>query len=90
MELAYVPSCIRPDVRLTFDQRILSSGCGEKMHYGYLRQFSRICTAWKQDTFLLTTKLTYLRSLLFRQQDGVNSVVRRVYVAISAKLVPTE
>jgi len=39
---------------------------------------------------VLTTKLTHLRSLLFRQQDGVNSVVRRVYLAITAKLVPTE
>jgi len=28
---------------------------------------------------MLTTKVTHLRSLLFRQQDGVNSVVRRVY-----------
>jgi len=28
---------------------------------------------------MLTTKVTHLRSLLFRQQDGVNCVVRRVY-----------
>ena len=28
---------------------------------------------------VLTTKVTHLRSLLFRQQDGVNCVVRRVY-----------
>ena len=28
---------------------------------------------------VLTTKVTHLRSLLFRQQDGVDFVVRRVY-----------
>jgi len=28
---------------------------------------------------VLTTKVTHLRSLLFRQPDGVNCVVRRVY-----------
>jgi len=28
---------------------------------------------------ILTTKVTHLRSLLFRQQDGVNSVVTIVY-----------
>jgi len=38
---------------------------------------------------VLTTKVTHLRSQLFRKQDGVNSV-RRVYLAITAKLVPTE
>jgi len=26
-----------------------------------------------------TNKVTHLRSLLFRQQDGINSVFRRVY-----------
>jgi len=31
--------------------------------------------------FVLTTKVTHLRSLLFRQPDGINSVVRRVYLA---------
>jgi len=35
---------------------------------------------------VLTTKVTRLRSLLFRQPDGVNCVVRRVYLAIIAKL----
>jgi len=39
---------------------------------------------------VLTTKVTHLRSLLFRNQDGVNSVVRSVYLAITAKLVPSE
>jgi len=36
---------------------------------------------------VLTTKVTtHLRSLLFRQQDEISSVVRRVYLAITAKL----
>jgi len=39
---------------------------------------------------VLTTKITHLPSLLFSKQDQVNSVVRRVYLAITAKLVPTE
>jgi len=33
-----------------------------------------------------TTKVTHLRILLFRQSDGVNCKVRRVYSAIIAKL----
>jgi len=39
---------------------------------------------------LLTSKVTHLRSLLYRKQDGGNSVIRRVYLAITVKLVPTE
>ena len=35
---------------------------------------------------VLTTKVTHLCSLLFRQPDGVNCVVRRVCLAIIAKL----
>jgi len=35
---------------------------------------------------VLTTKVTLLHSLLFRQPGGVNCVVRRVYLAIIAKL----
>jgi len=38
---------------------------------------------------VLTTKITHLRSLLFREQDGVNNVVRTHYLEITAKLVPT-
>ena len=29
-------------------------------------------------------------TVLFRQIDGVNSLVRRLYLAITARLVPTE
>ena len=39
---------------------------------------------------MLATKVTRLRRLLFRLQNGVNSVVRRVHLAITAKLDPTE
>jgi len=35
---------------------------------------------------VLTTKVKHLRSLLFRQLDGVNSLVRRVYAAVITKL----
>jgi len=30
---AYMPSCIRPEVRLPLDQRILWSDCCKKMYY---------------------------------------------------------
>jgi len=43
------------------------------------------CTAYKQGTFR-----GYDQSLLFRQKHGVNRVVRRVYLAITAKLASTE
>jgi len=35
---------------------------------------------------VLTTKVTHLRSLLFRQTDGLNCVVRRVYSGGCPKL----
>jgi len=34
VKLMYVPSCIRLEVKLTPDQRILCSDCYEKMYYG--------------------------------------------------------
>ena len=39
---------------------------------------------------MLPTKVTHLRSLLLRQKDGVSSVVRKVYLAITVKLAPTK
>ena len=48
------------------------------------------CTAQKQMPLVLKTKVTHFFNLLFRQQDGVNKVVRRIYLAITAKLVQTE
>jgi len=34
VKLVYMPSCIRPEVKLTPDQRILCSDCYAKMYYG--------------------------------------------------------
>jgi len=34
VKLAYMPSWIRPEVRLPLDQRFLRSDCCEKMYYG--------------------------------------------------------
>jgi len=39
---------------------------------------------------VLTIKVTRLRSLLFREQDRDNSVAKRVYLAITAKLIPKD
>jgi len=39
---------------------------------------------------VLKTKVTHLRSLFFRQRDEVQSVIRRVSLAITANLVQTE
>jgi len=36
---------------------------------------------------VLTTKVTHLRSLMFRQPDGVNCVVKRVYFGVCPKTV---
>jgi len=72
-----MPSCVRTEVRLTTDQRICvvtvvkkciltCSGAGSLLIF--LLYKSKI-------PLVLTTKLTHSRSLLFRQQDGVNSVI---------------
>ena len=52
VKLACMPSCVRPEVRLPFDQkRILCSDCCEKMHYASPSSLLAFCTAQKQDTF---------------------------------------
>ena len=95
MKLACVtPSCVHTEVRFPLDQRILCSGCCEKIYYGlWLAQifFSYFVLHRSKIPLVLTTKVTHLRSLLFRQQDGVllseqqtaqmcfNSVVRTYY-----------
>jgi len=88
-----MPSCIRPRVRLPVDQftvfcvvivekKCIMASPGSSLVF---------CTAHRSKIpFVLTNKVTHLRSLLFRQQDGVYSVVRRAYLAITAELVPTE
>ena len=84
---ANMPSCVRPEVRLPLDQRVLCSDCRKKCSMSRPGSLLLFCTVQQQDTFLVhTTKFTNLRSLLFRQPDGVNCVVRRVYLAIIAKL----
>jgi len=39
---------------------------------------------------VLTTKVTHLRSLVFRPPDGFNCIVKIVYLAIITKLSQTE
>jgi len=90
MKLAYIPSCIRPEVRLPFDQSVfcVSNDCCEKIIAQVV--FSHFVLRRNKIPLVFTNKVTHLRSLLFRQQDGINSVVRRFYLAIKPKLVPTE
>jgi len=76
----YMPSCVRPEVRLRLDQRVLCSDCYKKCRLLCLAQvvFSHFILHSSKMPLVLTTKATHLRSLLFRQPHGVNSVVRRV------------
>jgi len=78
---AYMPSCIGPEVRLPLHQRILwSDCCKKKCRLLCLAQvvFSYFVLHSSKIPLVLTTKVTHLRSLLFRQTDGINFVVRRV------------
>jgi len=43
-----------------------------------------------QDNFIAYDQVTHLRTLLFRQLNGANSVVWIVYLAIAAELAPTD
>ena len=45
-----MPSCIRPEVRLTLDQCILCSDCCEKCIMASSGNLVLFCTALKQDT----------------------------------------
>jgi len=89
---AYMPSCTGPEVRLPLDQLVLCSDYDycKKMYYVCLAQvvFSYFILHSSKIPLVLrpTTKVTHLCSLLSRQPDGVNCVVRRVYSAIIAKL----
>jgi len=69
---------LRSEVRLPLDQFILRSDCCEKMYYDYPAQvvFSYFALQRSKLPLVLTTKVTHLRSLLFRQQNGINCVVR--------------
>ena len=83
-----MPSCIRPEVRFPLDQRILCCYCCKKRKLLCLAQvvFSYFVLHTNKIPLVLTTKVTHLGSLLFRQPDGVKCAVRRVYLAIIAKL----
>ena len=74
MKLTYVPNCIRLEVRLPREQRILCSDCFEKMYYGWQAQivFSYFVLHRSKTSLVFTTKVTHLRSLLFRQLDRVS------------------
>jgi len=77
---AYMSSCIRPEVRFPLDQRILCSNCCKKRKLLCLSQvFSYFVLHSNKIPLVLTTKVTHLRSLLFRHPDGVNCVVRRLF-----------
>jgi len=77
---AYMPICIRPEVRFPFDQSILCSDCWNKCTICLAQiVFSYFVLHSSKMPLVLTTKVTHLRGLLFRQPDGVNCVARRVY-----------
>jgi len=78
---AYMTSCIRLEVRLPLDQRVLCSDCCKKYRLLRLAQviFSHLVLHSSKIPLVLATKVTHLRSLLFREPDGVNCVVRRIY-----------
>ena len=65
-------SCIRSEVRLSLDQRVLCGDCCEKTVL-WLAQvvFSYFVLHKSRISLVLTAKVTYLLSLLFRQEDGV-------------------
>jgi len=45
MKLPCMPSCIRPEVRLTLDKRILCSDCCEKIYMASSSSHLVFCTA---------------------------------------------
>ena len=84
-----MPSCIHPEVRLLLDQRILCSDCCKKMYAVSLAQevFFYFVLHSSKIPVVLATKVAHLHSPLFRQPDGVDCVVRRVYFGVEKWLV---
>jgi len=79
---------MRPEVRLPLDQRVLCGDCCKKYRLLCLAQvvFSYfVLHSSKIPLVFVMTKVAHLRSLLFRQPDGVNCVVRRVYFGVCPK-----
>jgi len=91
VKLDYMPSCMRPKVILPLDQRILCSDCCKKCTVLCLAHVTVWYFVLHRSRYLLvlTTKVTHLCSLLFRQHDRVNSVVITVYSAITVDLFST-
>ena len=70
-----------PEVKFPLDQRILCSDCCKKCRLLCQAKVSSLilyCIA-ARNLWCLRPKVTHLRSMLFKQPDGVNCVVRRVY-----------
>jgi len=88
VKLAHMPNCIRPKVELLLDQRILFSDfCEKNCFMAVPDSLLLFCTAYRiKIPAALTNKITHLLRLLFRLQAGVDSLVRRVHLTITAKL----
>jgi len=86
------PTCVCPEVRPPLEQSFCVVIVVKNVSWLGLTLvvFLYLVLHRSKIPLALTTKVTHLRSPLFRQQDGVNSVVKRVYLAITAKLVPME
>jgi len=87
---AYMPTCIAYVQKSDF--HLINMFCAvivaKKCRLLCLAQivFSYFVLNSSKIRLVLTTKVTHLCSLLFRQPDGVNCLVRRAYLAIIAKL----
>ena len=73
----------------TKEERVLCSDCCKKCGLICLDQvvFSHFVLHSNKIPLVLMTKVIHLRSLLFRRPDGVNCVVRRVYLGLSQNRV---
>jgi len=85
-----MPSCIRPEVSLPLGQHVLCSDCIKKIYCLAQVVFSYfVLHSSKIPLVIATAKVTHLRSLLFRQPDGVNCVVRSLFwVGVDIPYVP--
>jgi len=75
----YMPSCTRPEVKLPLDKRICEVVVAKNVLCLAQEVFSYFGLHSNKKPLVLTTKVTHLHSLLFRQPYGINCVVRRVY-----------
>jgi len=88
-----MPNCIRPKVRLPFDQNVFCVVIVVKKYIMLVQVVFSHFVAKSKIPLVLTKRVA--NSLLFRQQDRINRVVTRFYLAIYAKLqtlklVPTD